>query len=80
MSLSIKVVAQTAAQAETAGQPFGAAAPDTGLAEVIVTATRRSESIQNVAGQVTALTSGALTQINARDPSTAASTTPTPAW
>ncbi len=67
MSLSIKVVAQTAAQAETAGQPFGAAAPDTGLAEVIVTATRRSESIQNVAGQVTALTSGALTQINARD-------------
>jgi len=67
MSLSTKVVAQTAAQAETAGQPFGAAASDNGLAEVIVTATRRSESIQNVAGQVTALTSGALTQINARD-------------
>src|SRR6266436_537740 len=67
MSLSIKVVAQTAAQAETAGQPFGAAAPDTGLAEVIVTANRRSESIQNVPGQVTALTSGILDQINARD-------------
>jgi len=53
------VVAQTAAQS--------AAASDTELAEVIVTATRRSESIQNVAGQVTALTSGTLDQINARD-------------
>jgi iron complex outermembrane receptor protein len=37
------------------------------LEEVIVTATRRSESIQNVPGQVTALTSGTLEQINARD-------------
>ncbi len=37
------------------------------LAEVIVTATRRSESIQDVPGQVTALTGGALSQINARD-------------
>src|SRR5882757_4100722 len=37
------------------------------LAEVIVTANRRSESIQNVPGQVTALTSGTLGQINARD-------------
>jgi len=53
------VVAQTAAQ--------GAAASDTALAEIIVTATRRSESIQNVAGQVTALTSGTLDQIIARD-------------
>ena len=53
------VVAQSASQS--------AAASDTALAEVIVTATRRSESIQNVAGQVTALTSGILDQINARD-------------
>ena len=53
------VVAQTAAQ--------GAVASDTALAEIIVTATRRSESIQNVAGQVTALTSGTLDQIGARD-------------
>jgi outer membrane receptor for Fe3+-dicitrate len=53
------VVAQTAAQ--------NAAASDTELAEVIVTATRRSESVQNVAGQVMALTSGTLGQINARD-------------
>src|SRR5271168_3754123 len=37
------------------------------LAEVIVTATRRSESVQNVASTVTALTSGTLEQINARD-------------
>ncbi len=29
---------------------------DSGLAEIIVTATRRSESLQNVASQVTALT------------------------
>jgi iron complex outermembrane receptor protein len=41
---------------------------DTGtLDEIIVTATRRSESIQNVSGQITALTAGALDQINARD-------------
>jgi iron complex outermembrane recepter protein len=40
---------------------------DTELATVIVTATRRSESIQNVAGQVTALTGSALDQMNAKD-------------
>ena len=69
MSLCTMAVAQNAAQTVngTASQQFGAAATDTELAEVIVTATRRSESIQNVAGQVTALTSGTLTQINARD-------------
>jgi iron complex outermembrane recepter protein len=69
MSLCTMAVAQNAAQTAngTASQQFGAAATDTELAEVIVTATRRSESIQNVAGQVTALTSGTLTQINARD-------------
>jgi iron complex outermembrane receptor protein len=37
------------------------------LAEIIVTATRRSESIQNVPSSVTALTSSTLEQINARD-------------
>src|SRR5580698_6224107 len=37
------------------------------LAEVIVTATRRSESIQNVPSSITALTAGTLDQINARD-------------
>ena len=37
------------------------------LTKVVVTATRRSESIQNVSGQVTALTAGALRQLNARD-------------
>ena len=51
-------VAQTVAQS---------AASDTGLAEIIVTATRRSESLQNVAGQVTALTGSALDQMNAKD-------------
>jgi iron complex outermembrane receptor protein len=39
----------------------------TELAEIIVTATRRSESIQNVAGSVTALPSGTLEEIKARD-------------
>src|SRR3984885_7826804 len=39
----------------------------TELAEVIVTATRRSESIQNVASSVTALTSSTLEDIKARD-------------
>ena len=52
-------VAQTVAQS--------AVAPDAGLAEVIVTATRRSESLQNVAGQVTALTDSTLDQMNAKD-------------
>jgi outer membrane receptor protein involved in Fe transport len=57
----------TVLAAQTAAQLSGTTVSDTELAEVIVTATRRSESIQNVAGQVTALTSGALDQINARD-------------
>src|SRR5277367_2876644 len=43
------------------------AASNTELAEIIVTATRRSESIQNVASSITALTAGTLEQIKARD-------------
>jgi iron complex outermembrane receptor protein len=39
----------------------------TELVEIIVTATRRSEAIQNVPSSVTALTSSALEQIKARD-------------
>ncbi|MDP9009271.1 MAG: TonB-dependent receptor [Pseudomonadota bacterium] len=42
-------------------------ASSTELAEIIVTATRRAESIQNVPSSVTALTSGTLDQIKARD-------------
>jgi iron complex outermembrane receptor protein len=63
------VVAQSTAQASGGifGEQSGTAASDTKLAEVIVTATRRSESIQNVPGQVTALTAGALDQMNAHD-------------
>ena len=57
------------AMAQTAQPPGSGANPASGpgLEEVVVTATRRSESIQNVAGQVSALTSSALDQINARD-------------
>jgi len=53
------VAAQTVAPA--------AGASSTELAEVIVTATRRSESIQSVPGSVTALTSSTLEEIKARD-------------
>ena len=56
--------AQNAAQPAPSPESSGSS---TELAEVIVTANRRSESIQNVPGQVTALTSGTLDQINARD-------------
>jgi iron complex outermembrane receptor protein len=44
-----------------------AGASGTELAEIIVTATRRSESIQNVPSSVTALTSSTLEEIKARD-------------
>ena len=69
MPLLMSAAAVTAwmpAGAQTA-QPSGSAASNNELAEVVVTASRRSESIQNVASQVTALTAGALDQINARD-------------
>jgi iron complex outermembrane receptor protein len=54
-----QVMAQAAVQPATASY--------TELETVIVTATRRSESIQNVAGQVTALTGSALDQMHAQD-------------
>jgi iron complex outermembrane recepter protein len=57
-------LAQTTAQ--TNAQPSAANA-DTELQTIVVTATRRRESIQDVAGQVTALTGSALAQINAQD-------------
>jgi outer membrane receptor protein involved in Fe transport len=56
----------TAQNAQPAPSPENSGS-STELAEVIVTANRRSESLQNVPGQVTALTSGTLDQINARD-------------
>lgn len=40
-------------------------APETGVADIVVTATRRAESIQRVPQQVTALTGKDLSQINA---------------
>jgi iron complex outermembrane recepter protein len=61
------VVLPAKAQTAPLPGPETNAAPSTGLEEVVVTANRRSESIQNVAGQVSALTAGALEQINARD-------------
>jgi outer membrane receptor protein involved in Fe transport len=47
--------------------PSASTASNSELAEIIVTATRRSESIQNVPSSITALTAGTLDQINARD-------------
>jgi iron complex outermembrane receptor protein len=70
VALSFYAAVIPTASAQSANAPTAqpsAAGTDTELAEVIVTATRRSESLQNVAGQVTALTSGTLDQINARD-------------
>ena len=55
------------ATAQSTQPPAVGAASNTELEEVIVTATRRSESIQNVPSQVTALTSGTLDEIHARD-------------
>jgi iron complex outermembrane recepter protein len=62
---AFQATAQTTAQ--SSGATTGDAASGTELATIVVTATRRAESLQNVAGQVTALTSGALTQMNAQD-------------
>ena len=64
-----EVGAQTSAQTSGASSAAQSAATssDTELTTIIVTATRRSESIQNVPSQVTALTAGTLAQINARD-------------
>src|SRR5260221_10436049 len=58
--------AQSAAQ--TAGSTGGAQSSissDSQLATVIVTATRRSETVENIPGQVTALSSNDLTRMNA---------------
>jgi iron complex outermembrane recepter protein len=63
---AVVFVAASPAMAQTT-EPVSSAAAGGELEEVIVTATRRSESIQNVASQVTALTAGTLDQINARD-------------
>jgi iron complex outermembrane recepter protein len=63
-SLAAALCGSVAAAQTTAPATSGSS---TELAEIIVTATRRSESIQNVASSVTALTSGTLEQINARD-------------
>jgi iron complex outermembrane recepter protein len=61
-------LAQTTAQpANSSAAAQGAASADTELQTIVVTATRRAESLQDVAGQVTALTGSALTQINAQD-------------
>jgi iron complex outermembrane recepter protein len=56
-----------AAGAQTITQAGGTSASDTELATVIVTATRRSESIQDVPGQVTALTGDLLQRLNAQN-------------
>ncbi len=54
---AVVVTAQTVAQTTA----------DTGIEEVVVTATRRSESLQSVAGEVTALTGTNLAELNAHE-------------
>jgi outer membrane receptor protein involved in Fe transport len=62
-------LAQTAAApaASVSGAPPAALPADTELETIVVTATRRSESVQNVPGQVTALSASELSSMNARD-------------
>ncbi len=67
MSRSKYPVLCVAALLSCGAQALAQSAANTELTEVIVTATRRSESIQDVPGQVTALTAGALRRINASD-------------
>ncbi len=67
LALAGAVSSLCASLASGQSAPAAGATSNTELEEVIVTATRRSESIQNVPGKVTALTSGMLDQINARD-------------
>src|SRR5271168_1659314 len=59
-------IAQTSTQSAN-GNPQGSAPSWTDLTEIVVTATRRSESIQSVPGEVTALTGSSLSQLNAHD-------------
>jgi iron complex outermembrane recepter protein len=63
-----QALAQISAPSPNGNPPdHGSASSSTELAEVIVTATRRSESIQIVPGEVTALTGSSLNQLNAHD-------------
>jgi outer membrane receptor protein involved in Fe transport len=52
--------------ADAAGAATGAEAQGTQVQEIVVTATRRSEAVQTVPGQVTALGSDALTKMQAK--------------
>jgi iron complex outermembrane recepter protein len=63
-----QAIAQTSAQSANGNPPEQGSVPSsTELTEIIVTATRRSESIQSVPGEVTALTGSTLSQLNAHD-------------
>jgi iron complex outermembrane receptor protein len=64
---SATLLCASLATAQSTQPAVAAGASNSELAEVIVTATRRSESIQNVPSQVTALTAGTLEEIHARD-------------
>ncbi len=66
-TLTSAVVSLCSSLAIAQNAPSASTASNAELAEIIVTATRRSESIQNVPSSITALTSGTLDQINARD-------------
>jgi iron complex outermembrane receptor protein len=64
-SWAAPALAQTTSPAGGSGPVSGAS--DTELSTIVVTATRRAESIQNVPGQVTALTGATLGQLYAQD-------------
>ncbi|NGY05933.1 TonB-dependent receptor [Solimonas terrae] len=54
-------------EGESAEQPFGAEKDNSGIAEIVVTAQRRSESLQRVPVSVTALTADTLSSRNVND-------------
>jgi iron complex outermembrane receptor protein len=63
-----QATAQTSTQSANGSAPEQGPTPSrTEFTEIIVTATRRSESIQSVPGEVTALTGNSLNQMNAHD-------------
>jgi len=59
--------AATPLLAQTAPAAASTAPSDDALETIVVTATRRSESLQSVPGEVTALTSNTLSELNAHD-------------
>jgi iron complex outermembrane receptor protein len=64
MALAASVAAPAWAQSTTTAPSASTSSPNAGIADIVVTATRQSESLQKVPIAVTALSANALTQSN----------------